>query len=131
MVLYFTKLASEQICAPFIISENNKIENYSNSTIKVYDYYKPEFEASEVNYRKVVETETLNNMCQQVYKIRGCAESDAPIPQLEINTNISPEIKPSNFTSVTIRSVNMTGLNPDFVNMDVEMVTPGGTTYHD
>lgn len=110
MVLYFTKLSSEQTCAPFVISESNKIENHSNSTIKIYDYYKSEFEAS------------------KVYKIKGCDESDALIPQLEASTTISPEIFPSNFTAeTTIGSVNMTGLNPDFVNIDVEMATPGGT----
>lgn len=49
VLLYFTKLANEQICAPFVISESNKIEDLSNSTVKIYDYYKPEFEASEVN----------------------------------------------------------------------------------
>lgn len=125
VLLYFTKLANEQVCAPFVISESNKIEDHSNSTIKIYDYYKPEFEASEVNgchNQGLVFTKYL-----QIYKINGCVENGAPIPQLDINATVLSETEPSNYISVTrTRSVNMTGLNPDFVNMDVEMATPGG-----
>lgn len=125
VLLYFTKLANEQVCAPFIISESNKIEDPSNSTVKIYDYYKPEFEASEVNCSHNQDLAFTKYL--QVYKINGCVESGAPIPQLNVNATILPETEPSNYISVTrTRSVNMTGLNPDFVNMDVEMATPGG-----
>lgn len=53
VLIYFTKLANEQICAPFVISESNKIEDHNNSTVKIYDYYRPELEASEVNTTKL------------------------------------------------------------------------------
>lgn len=48
VILYFTEVTSEQICAPFIINENSIVEERKNSTAKIYDYYKPEFEAQQV-----------------------------------------------------------------------------------
>lgn len=53
VILYFTKLGNEQVCPSFIMKESNKIEGHSNSTIKIYDYYKPEFEASKVNWEQL------------------------------------------------------------------------------
>lgn len=54
-------------------------------------------------------------------------EQDVTIPQLEINTTVTPETEPSNYSlMIKAHNVNMSGLNPDFVNMDVEMATPSG-----
>lgn len=115
------------MCAPFVISESNKIEDHSNSTVKIYDYYKPEFEASEVKITAAIKVIEMIYKILQVYKVIGCDESGAPIPQLELNVTLASETTSANYTSATRkRSVNLTGLNPDFVNMDVEMATPGG-----
>lgn len=48
VILYFTEVTNEQVCAPFIINENSVVEERKNATAKIYDYYKPEFEVSEV-----------------------------------------------------------------------------------
>lgn len=85
VLLYLTGLAKEQICVPFVISESNKIDDRSNSTVKIYDYYKPEFEAFEL------------------YKINGC--DDVPIPQLEI-VSVS-NIRSANMTNFNPDFVSM------------------------
>ncbi|CAH0550920.1 unnamed protein product [Brassicogethes aeneus] len=44
VVLYFTKLNNEQVCFTFNINENSVVETRKDSVIKLYDYYKPEYE---------------------------------------------------------------------------------------
>lgn len=48
VVLYFTRVTDEHICAPFIINENSAVQGRKNSSVKLYDYYRPENEISMV-----------------------------------------------------------------------------------
>ncbi|KAI4467993.1 macroglobulin / complement [Holotrichia oblita] len=49
VVLYFTELTNEPVCVPFNINENVFVENIINTTIKLYDYYKPELSVIKVS----------------------------------------------------------------------------------
>ncbi|KRT86107.1 hypothetical protein AMK59_2450, partial [Oryctes borbonicus] len=65
VVLYFTELTNEPVCVPFNINENIFVENVINTTIKLYDYYKPEL--------SVIKS----------YKVNTCESNViAPIPAL-------------------------------------------------
>lgn len=50
VVLYFTELTNEPVCVPFNINENVFVENIINTTIKLYDYYKPELKVIKVKF---------------------------------------------------------------------------------
>lgn len=49
VVLYFTGLTDEKVCASFNLVESQKVENRSASTVNIFDYYKPESRASLVS----------------------------------------------------------------------------------
>lgn len=57
VVFYFTKLDKEVRCFTFGINENSVVERRTDSAVKLYDYYKPEFENVEL------------------YTIQNCSES--------------------------------------------------------
>lgn len=97
IILYITKLSKEQICVNFKINENTLVEEKKNSVVKLYDYYKPEYE----------------NL--QFYAMNTC-ENIENLPRIANKVDVA-EIK----ENVVKRS-----LNPKFVDMDVELDTPDG-----
>lgn len=70
IVLYLTKLSNKQVCVNFNINENAVVKSRSNSTVKLYDYYKPEFHVS------------------LFYKIKeNCMSNNASIPDISQNAS--------------------------------------------
>nr|XP_008195453.1 PREDICTED: pregnancy zone protein [Tribolium castaneum] len=59
IVLYLTKLGNRQMCVNFNINENAIVKSRSNSTVKLYDYYKPEYQVSQ--FYKIKENCTVNS----------------------------------------------------------------------
>lgn len=100
IILYITKLSKEQICINFNINENVLVEERKESTVKLYDYYKPEYE----------------NL--QFYTVNAC-ENVENLPMIE--TNKREEFDIAENTKKVKRN-----LNSQFVDRDVEMETPDG-----
>lgn len=48
VVLYFNEINNEPVCVPFTINENIAVENLVETTVTLYDYYKPEMRVSKV-----------------------------------------------------------------------------------
>lgn len=46
--LYLTKISKQLICFEFNIHKYSEIKNLKNSSIKLFDYYRPEYEIFEV-----------------------------------------------------------------------------------
>lgn len=42
--LYLTKLGKQLVCFEFNLNKYSNIENMKNASIKLFDYYKPEYE---------------------------------------------------------------------------------------
>jgi CD109 antigen len=104
IVLYLTKLNSQQICVNFNINENAIVHSRSNSTIKLYDYYKPEY--SVLQYYKISEKCKFNN---------------SAIP--DIVRNITRNVSSETTKNISKRNV---GMNADFVDIDIELEEPEG-----
>ncbi|XP_044265167.1 alpha-2-macroglobulin-like isoform X2 [Tribolium madens] len=64
IVLYLTKLGNRQMCVNFNINENAIVKSRTNSTVKLYDYYKPEYQVS------------------QFYKIKDNCLTNSTIPDI-------------------------------------------------
>ncbi|XP_049817832.1 murinoglobulin-2-like isoform X2 [Aethina tumida] len=124
VVLYLTKLSNEQVCITFNINENTLVETRKDSIIKLYDYYKPEYES-----------------VQFYHMNKECLINNTHLPEI----TESPNKKIINFTndyiedSFAYKNVNKakrerrhidskkkSNLNPDFVDMDMDMATPNG-----
>lgn len=67
VTLYFTKMTKEHICAPFVINENALVDERANSTIKIYDYYKPNYEASKVRILMYGNLQNFKNIFETKY----------------------------------------------------------------
>lgn len=50
VILYFSEVDNTKICAPFLIREQNFVENRTNAIVRLYDYYNPGIQASTVSF---------------------------------------------------------------------------------
>ncbi|RZC36886.1 pregnancy zone protein-like, partial [Asbolus verrucosus] len=102
IILYFTKLDAQQICINFNINENAVVHSRSESTVKLYDYYKPEYAVL------------------QFYKINDkCKFNNSTIP--DISRNITANVSSENGKNIVKRN---SGINPNFTDVDFELATP-------
>lgn len=58
--LYLTKLGKQLICFEFNLNKYSNIQNMKNSSIKLFDYYRPEYEILE--FYKLNETCTVEDL---------------------------------------------------------------------
>lgn len=56
--LYFTKIDKHLVCFTFNIYEHSMVETRKDSLIKLFDYYKPEFE--------VLQFYGINKSCENI-----------------------------------------------------------------
>ncbi|KAK4885470.1 hypothetical protein RN001_001741 [Aquatica leii] len=119
VVLYFTEVNREPICVPFYINELSKVDGRLEANVKLYDYYNPDL--------KVVTT----------YKVSQCYLGETvtvpPLPEMN-RTNafnkeqVSGDNVMENLIDTDVESENKINykLNPDFIDMDIDMAVPNG-----
>ncbi|GJQ65969.1 hypothetical protein Trydic_g4064 [Trypoxylus dichotomus] len=109
VVLYFTELTNEPVCVPFNINENTFVENVINTTIKLYDYYKPEL--------SVVKS----------YKVNTCESNViAPIPALPGASHKNTTINILHDQIATGRRKRHGDFLDKFYNADFDLDMPEG-----
>ncbi|KAF5307210.1 hypothetical protein FQR65_LT00726 [Abscondita terminalis] len=116
VILYFTELNKEPVCVPFYINELIKMDVRMAANVKLYDYYNPD--------RQVVTT----------YKIDRCYLHDSvTTPQLLdgngtyqfTKEQVHVENMEENVIDTNTKSSNYK-LNPEFIDIDVDMAVPSG-----
>lgn len=100
VVLYFTKLDSHPVCINFNINENAIVESRAPSAVKLYDYYKPEYNTI------------------QFYKLGEKCQKNLTISVTETNGSINEHSK-----AISKRGIQ---LNPNFVDLQQELDEPSG-----
>ncbi|KAK9737499.1 Macroglobulin domain MG3 [Popillia japonica] len=109
VVLYFTELTNEPVCVPFNINENVFVENIINTTIKLYDYYKPEL--------SVIKS----------YKVNTCESNViAPIPALPGTILKNSTFFEGDEEPIPTRHKRRTTFLDRFYNTDIDLDLPDG-----
>jgi len=130
---------------PFNINENSEIDARVDATVKLYDYYNPELQvATKYKVNKCQPNEIAPIPALPVAgnrKINNLTNDQIPIDNTTIDTygidEVDAQMNDINNTSeatyITKRQVQNyrtkvinTGLNPDFVNVDIELAFPNG-----
>lgn len=144
VILYFTELNNEPICVPFNINENSEVDARVDANVKLYDYYNPELQVSttyKVNKCQPNEiapipllpvNKKINNLTNDYIPAENTTdnntinESKNSYDEVDIQANTQNIVKRHAKQKNSKKTYN-TGLNPDFVNMDVEMAMPEGS----
>ncbi|KAJ8928546.1 hypothetical protein NQ314_018884 [Rhamnusium bicolor] len=131
--LYFTKLDKQLVCFSFNINENSIVETRKDSVVKLYDYYRPEYE--------VVEFYRINDKCQYNNSIHIPAIGAKPLStKIKIN-NVTFELTESSEltdglsqedeknivkrstvykNADSVNNKTEVDINPDFVDKDID-----------
>lgn len=130
VILYFSEVDNTKICAPFLIREQNFVENRTNAIVRLYDYYNPGIQAS-TSYE--VEKCLSNDISiLPPTQIRPGIHLESPKPMYPQDTTDyqqDGEYMTRNENGIETDSVyksGQTGLNKDFVDLDINLDFPEG-----
>nr|CAH7731883.1 unnamed protein product [Callosobruchus chinensis] len=135
--IYFTKVDKQLTCFSFNINENSEIEGRKDSLVKVFDYYRPEYNIlqfyalSSSCYNK---SDQLDRDLETQIKINNIPISlsnstkDTKDVKKRDTSNVLPseQVKNDKCMKVKDDATMNERLNPEFVIMNTDMETPKG-----